>query len=822
MASLPGQLAEVRARAETNLLSTGSAQEVSSEVQTLARIPLPLLAKYHHINAETMIKENSTGQDRKESVASLQKLFTALSILEKYGCNLANPNRPKYWRTVKHNNPVFRATVDAIKGGRSVLNLYGYTNQQPDGLSFPDNVTDPDVGKVAAVTVEVMTLRTELDMFIKNTHQHPEFFERTIPCLNQQGAGVQQVPQEESEIASDGAVLAASESRQWDSKPFPLFTPPKPAPIPRMKTISPPPASQAGGNCNLCGGSPSVLCHPCGSSFFCGQCDQIYHRHPERTNHKREKIKPDNCTICGTEPVSAQCPACNQRLCVECDKLYHTHPDRKDHQRIPTVPVTPLNTLSRSLSSWQCASCTTVNGVKAVLCISCERPRLVCAATSVPEESPQPVTITEWQCKSCTVLNSGSSVLCSVCERPRLATRPPTAPERTAPLTTSQQWTCQFCTYMNSMPSMECEMCDLPRSGPAPTPSPASPPLPSPAKVFPAPLPVKPVVTPKQQDPDFMRQKVMKEEGLRLIQQIREGEKKGVSPEEVYAALCVSSGSNVSPCDWLKSELPHLLDEICAMAASVQQDYKTGNSGPQGELQNPGGQSEAVQLSRAEAKQAWLAAGGDTEKAVQHLLRNRRAKVRELCSLGFSEVVRCEEALRLSGGEVQGALSLLQRPLLQPFHQRMWSEQPEPRIDFRHPDKQRMCRRLLALYDLPSWGRCELALSLLQEPDAPYSLEDVVQVVKESQDRDFIKRVLAKQCPICFSIYPHSKMKSLTSCQCSICSECFQEHFTVAVRDKHIRDMVCPACSEPDINDPEHLENYFSTLDIQVQRKRRA
>uniref|UniRef100_A0A4W5JMS5 RING-type domain-containing protein n=1 Tax=Hucho hucho TaxID=62062 RepID=A0A4W5JMS5_9TELE len=61
-----------------------------------------------------------------------------------------------------------------------------------------------------------------------------------------------------------------------------------------------------------------------------------------------------------------------------------------------------------------------------------------------------------------------------------------------------------------------------------------------------------------------------------------------------------------------------------------------------------------------------------------------------------------------------------------------------------------------------------------------------------------------------------SKMQSLTSCQCSVCCGCFQQHFTIAVRDKHIRDMVCPVCWEPDINDPEHLNSYFSTLDNQV------
>lgn len=62
--------------------------------------------------------------------------------------------------------------------------------------------------------------------------------------------------------------------------------------------------------------------------------------------------------------------------------------------------------------------------------------------------------------------------------------------------------------------------------------------------------------------------------------------------------------------------------------------------------------------------------------------------MKELRALGFRDVSQCEEALRLSGGEVKGALSLLQRPLLEPFHQRIWTDQPEPPIDPKHPDKQ--------------------------------------------------------------------------------------------------------------------------------------
>lgn len=53
------------------------------------------------------------------------------------------------------------------QGGRQVLHLYGYTSQQIDGLSFPENVTEPEAEKVAAVTLEVMTLRSEVDMLLK-------------------------------------------------------------------------------------------------------------------------------------------------------------------------------------------------------------------------------------------------------------------------------------------------------------------------------------------------------------------------------------------------------------------------------------------------------------------------------------------------------------------------------------------------------------------------------------------------------------------------------------------------------------------------------
>lgn len=91
--------------------------------------------------------------------------------------------------------------------------------------------------------------------------------------------------------------------------------------------------------------------------------------------------------------------------------------------------------------------------------------------------------------------------------------------------------------------------------------------------------------------------------------------------------MCVSGNSNVTPYDWLKTELSHVLDEICVMAASCHQESNAlSNSSGENESQD-GQKCNSVPLSRAEAKRAWLAAGGDNEKAVRQAHRDRRVKV---------------------------------------------------------------------------------------------------------------------------------------------------------------------------------------------------
>ncbi|XP_053330126.1 E3 ubiquitin-protein ligase RNF31 [Spea bombifrons] len=717
----------------------------------------PLKDRYRKLNVETLLRSGT-------EPPALRSVITALNILEKYGRNLLSPLRPKFWRSVKFNNPVFKAQVDAIEGGRIVLSLYGYSCALPDGLSFPDSVQEPDLATVAEVTADVIILHHELNLLISNSH--PRQLEAAKELLG--GCLSQQSP-----------VLGSKEM-------YPTVPP----------------------------GPPESL--------------------------------SDRCCLCGGLMISVYCPSCRETLCASCDHRVHIHPSRTHHQRTTIDAASKLRsagqgafTLPSSRPFWQCLTCHTLNRGASVLCVGCERPRA--CGSSLSSHSPTSTTQKDtWECRACTLQNPSSAVLCAVCERPRLASKPSQdSPEATAlplrdfqdaeffmenlvfpdsyssktltfPKTerhesvafseresvkntaisvhsshntvgflksngTGEGWQCSHCTFYNTRNGCVCEVCDRTSEGLSATDE------------------------HKTQDPqklshyqEEMRQKKLSEDGAKLVALIREGERCGTSPEEICSAIKYS-GTEV-PLRWLQTELPYVLEHVIDAVSQ-----KAG--------------AEVGALTPDEARIAWIASGGDTEDAVAQCVIERRRKVEELRALGFMDHAKVVAALFESSGDVGKALSILQRPLVEPFLARIWADQ-QPAINVFSGDRQAILRRLLAEYSLPSWGRAELALTLLQEREGRYNVQDVVEAVRESQDRDFIKRMLTQECAVCGWELPRNKMRSLTSCECCICPDCFRIHFTVAIKEKHIRDMVCPACEAPEISDEGELIHYFSTLDI--------
>ncbi|XP_004698547.1 E3 ubiquitin-protein ligase RNF31 [Echinops telfairi] len=770
---MPGEDEErafLEAREElAGALRRDSAQTFSPEqLRPLLTTSRPLAARYLQLDAARLVRGNAHREPRNY----LSSLSTALNILEKYGRNLLSPQRPRYWRGVKFNNPVFRSTVDAVQGGRDVLRLYGYTEEQQDGLSFPEGQEEPDERQVATVTLEVLLLRTELNLLLENMHPQQQALEQLL----------------NSKVEDDMPQLSAA------------FTP------------------------ILSDVAPGALNTP-----------------------SAQGSTPGPCFLCGSAPGTMHCPACKQALCSACDYLFHGHPSRAHHlrQMLPgtsqttnLIPSLPAPALPRPQSTsllalgdsalpspdpasarlpWHCAACTMRNKPWAVLCEACDRPR-GCKGIGLRAEGsqgaggPEPeLAPGQWTCQSCTFENEAAAVLCSMCERPRLAQPPslvldsldsgiclqPLQGEAVLSSPQTHVWSCSHCTFCNTGPGWVCAMCNRTSSpSPAqPTPQPhassleETPPEPGPLQHLSAPLPSS------SRDPEKQRQDKMREEGLQLVRMIREGEAAGASPEEVFSALQYS-GTEV-PLQWLQSELPYVLEMVAELAG--QWDPGLGA------------------FSCQEARKAWLDRHGNLDEAVEECVRARRSKVQELQSLGFGPEEGSLQALFQHGGDVARALTELQRQRLEPFHQRLWDSGPEPNLSWDGSDKQSLVRRLLAVYALPSWGRAELALSLLQETPRNYELGDVVEAVRHSHDRAFLRRLLAQECAVCGWMLPRNRMQALTSCECTICPDCFRQHFTIAVKEKHITDMVCPACGRPDLTDDTQLLSYFSTLDIQLR-----
>ncbi|XP_030204142.1 E3 ubiquitin-protein ligase RNF31 isoform X2 [Gadus morhua] len=227
------ELLELRRRVASELTTAGSGPQVKAGVQSMAELPLPLNQKYLSIDAAAIVRGNTVGDGRAQVVERMGRLVKALNVLEKYGLNLHNLARPRYWRSVKHNNPIFKAQVDSMQGGRGILYLYGYTVQQVDGLVFPDDVLQPDRDKVAAVTLEVTCLRLELEMLIKGNHPNPDFFKDVLPLV---------VPEQRNEEVAAPPLTDVNRSTAPPPKPIspPPPTPTQP-PLPAPVQKPPPP-----------------------------------------------------------------------------------------------------------------------------------------------------------------------------------------------------------------------------------------------------------------------------------------------------------------------------------------------------------------------------------------------------------------------------------------------------------------------------------------------------------------------------------------------------------------------------------------------------
>ncbi|XP_063178044.1 E3 ubiquitin-protein ligase RNF31 isoform X4 [Chroicocephalus ridibundus] len=364
----PPELPPLRAALEAALLREPG-EATLPELGPLLGLPLPPPAKCRHLDGVRLLRDNLRLAAGGEPPSGLGGLRTALSILEKYGRNLLQPRPPRHWRGVRFGNPVFRSTVGAIRGGRGVLRLLGYTEETGEGLSFPPGQGAPHGPRVAAVTADVLLLRAELDLLLANQHPNPQFFTDIL--------------------AGGGEELLVP-----DSLPI-----------------------RAGGGPT--GGTPP------GSSPPRGELSSSLPPWPHQTCQRPTSVgQPHGATGLpsasgGPPPTSAGQPPSSMPL-PPTSAGRSPPPKGQPHGAVGQPPASmgqPPG--SGDSGGWACASCTFLNPGPSVLCEVCERPRLA----RRPPPAPQ-----GWQCPHCTYWNAAApGGGCEVCQRGG-GTAPPPQP----------------------------------------------------------------------------------------------------------------------------------------------------------------------------------------------------------------------------------------------------------------------------------------------------------------------------------------------------------------------------------------------------------
>ncbi|XP_077982621.1 uncharacterized protein LOC144437543 isoform X2 [Glandiceps talaboti] len=304
-----------------------------------------------------------------------------------------------------------------------------------------------------------------------------------------------------------------------------------------------------------------------------------------------------------------------------------------------------------------------------------------------------------------------------------------------------------------------------------------------------------------------LREKKLQEEqrtdGLRFINLLREAEGLDYKTEELEIAMQLCESKN--PLKWLQEDWVHRIETVVALVAHEQDKGK------------PAGLNGEMSLS--ESKEALLMYQGDVAKAVEECKKQRGEKIDEIAELGGYSRDEVAEALRQNKGDAEKALLDLNKRILQPFLERLWQSEE---FDITQSDicrgdasMERRVRMVLAKYDMPSWGRAQTAIRLIDI--GKYEVEDAIIAAKECGTADRAMEFLEKTCEICFDTVPMNKLHTLIHCQCKICRSCMVDYFNIQIREKNIRQCTCPYCDQPDMEDQETADQYFQFLDTMVK-----
>lgn len=334
-------------------------------------------------------------------------------------------------------------------------------------------------------------------------------------------------------------------------------------------------------------------------------------------------------------------------------------------------------------------------------------------------------------------------------------------------------------------------------------------------------------------------QNLMDIEAKELVGFFKEAEKEGFDTDEGELAVEMCVRDQLLPLQWLKQIWMKRVKSVMAEVAKAGADMN---------------ENEVGELSEAEAKNSLKETKGDVEEAVKICTAKRCKLYQEICKVDNSfpreEIL---QAMLSSKGELEEALDHLNSDSLQQFTDHLWerensSLQGEDEAEgvsealalsdvhdaclsvtnsvLKHNHFQQMVRNkdissdrrsrmIMVEGKLQSWGRAETVLKILDIDVAgkklEATLEDIVEAVYNCGDRQSSLVYLQQECQCCFTYFPMSKIRTL-NCPCKICFDCMKNYFELNIREKHVRNLCCPICQHPNMDNTEAANEYLSFL----------
>ncbi|XP_071482351.1 uncharacterized protein [Diadema antillarum] len=300
---------------------------------------------------------------------------------------------------------------------------------------------------------------------------------------------------------------------------------------------------------------------------------------------------------------------------------------------------------------------------------------------------------------------------------------------------------------------------------------------------------------------------------LQRVAMLREAETRNIPVERVLCAMALMGrdSEGTDPLEWMQFHWAEHVEGIADRATKelrehLQVDVDERIIG-------------VVRVSREAAERCLDSCGVNLDRlhdAVRECVQGSKEKMLEILGMGYSteDIIAVLQTAQVRG-DVELAMDALQAKTMSEFTDRIWTKSDGNEDEFFQQiikNDERSIRMVMVEYQMRSWGRAQTAVKLTQQ--TRHELADIILAAEECGDFHRSREFLEQECALCTADLPRNKLMTLIHCQCMLCSECVTQHFEIIARDKSIMKGRCPACDQPDLDDPAVAADYFQFLDM--------